>query len=60
MMADMTQRAMVGSTTPIRDIDMFTTTIEAGVVLSKSFWDSKLLVQQILDSQNYLRVLFEL
>ena len=40
--------------------DMFTSTIEGGIILSKAFQDNKLLVQQILAYRNYLRALFEL
>lgn len=39
--------------------DMFTSTIEGGIILSKAFQDNKLLVEQILAYRNYLRVLFE-
>lgn len=40
--------------------DMFTSTIEGGIILSKAFQDNKLLVEQILAYRNYLRVLYEI
>jgi len=40
--------------------DMFTSTIEGGIILSKAFQDNKLLVEQILAYRNYLRVLYEM
>ena len=39
--------------------DMFTSTIEGGIILSKAFQDNDLLVEQVLAYRNYLRVLFE-
>ena len=39
--------------------DMFTSTIEGGIVLSRAFQDNKLLVDQILVFRNYVRMLFE-
>lgn len=39
--------------------DMFTTTIEGGIILSKAFEDNALLIEQILSYRNYIRLLFE-
>ena len=38
--------------------DMFTATIEGGIILSRAFSDKQLLVDQILAYRSYLRVLF--
>jgi len=39
--------------------DMFTSSIEGGIILSRAFQDNQLLVKQVLAYRNYLRVLFE-
>jgi AcrR family transcriptional regulator len=39
--------------------DMFISSIEGGIILSRAFQDNKLLVKQVLAYRNYLRVLFE-
>jgi len=39
--------------------DMFISTIEGGIILSRAFQDNKLLVDQVLAYRSYLRVLFE-
>lgn len=39
--------------------DMFATTIEGGIILSRVFNDNGMLVKQLLSYRNYLRVLFE-
>lgn len=39
--------------------DMFITTIEGGIILSRAFQDNQLLINQILGYRSYLRTLFE-
>lgn len=39
--------------------DMFGTTIEGGIVISRAFQDNAILINQILSYRNYLRTLFE-
>lgn len=39
--------------------DMFTSTIEGGIILSRAFGDNRLLVNQVLAYRNYLRTLFD-
>lgn len=39
--------------------DMFITTIEGGIILSRAFQDNQLLINQVLAYRNYLRSIFE-
>ena len=39
--------------------DLFISTIEGGIILSRAFEDNQLLVNQVLAYRNYLRMLFE-
>lgn len=39
--------------------DMFTSSIEGGIILSRAFQDNSLLVNQLLGYRNYIRLLFD-